>query len=736
VRLFNSVFKTETTNDPMHYASKGADMGDELGLSAEPPQPDKDTKNMNKVLSNLNNINAMNAGKIFLSVQKKNAALAAEYENQKAPEWKPTPPTPTNDTMTKTLKAVNAAMKEEKSKEKWFKSQLSVEGRSVLVSERFESGAADGWKAVTINTKKLPGAVKSSLKIMPNTNDASLEVTDSKLSGDVWYWSLPIASTKGNHWLGKMDAADSGTLTFELKQNPLKANLVVPSEGAADSPQKSVQGYKTTADIILHGGGGSGVKSTLAFYMNRYAATIQQPSQTTWTKYEIPLSSVKGDPTLGKPWALKTDAFDVEATNTHFADVLANLDTILIRGRYQTGIETTSIRNVMIMGCPLRCENGGTVIRDRCVCQCKAGFAGARCQEQVSFDFESMSERGQGTGMCITLCRPKLKSSFAGANSYLECRERHNTNFYASAEPIAMMTQCSGETNQLFNLNQDSAGGTRFMSTALPGYCLGVAGAAAKNGIKSIGFDQVSGNAMSVVMCSKANGANLWDMKQVKSMTKGIYRIASKERGDAGGRCMSPHISWSQACADKQCSVESSSMEVRQAILSNCNDVSDENRFYFGPSKYEKQRKRKLSGKMAAASKVQITPQQEILQMELKIMQAKRKLSKLKEATESARNRVKIQNEQKMLEALEHKKRLLQEKLRKANAEKYKEMREKLSLVRAKTNSSNVNATRALPNPAPKRHFDKAGLSYASQTPGQDATQATTPEALDDVLES
>lgn len=28
---------------------------------------------------------------------------------------------------------------------------------------------------------------------------------------------------------------------------------------------------------------------------------------------------------------------------------------------------------------------------------------------------------------------------------------------------------------------------------------------------------------MSVVMCSKANGANLWDMKQVKSMTKHGY---------------------------------------------------------------------------------------------------------------------------------------------------------------------------------------------------------------------
>lgn len=114
MRLFNSVFKTEPPNQ--YAASRNADMGDVL--SADPPQPDQDTRNMNKVLANLNNVNAMNAGKIFMSIQKKNAQVSAQYEKEKAPEWQPAPLKPKNDTLTKTLKKANAAIKEEKAKEK------------------------------------------------------------------------------------------------------------------------------------------------------------------------------------------------------------------------------------------------------------------------------------------------------------------------------------------------------------------------------------------------------------------------------------------------------------------------------------------------------------------------------------------------------------------------------------------------------------------------------------------
>ena len=113
---------------------------------------------------------------------------------------------------------------------------------------------------------------------------------------------------------------------------------------------KKLQQYETFADVILHGGSGQRSKWTLGFYFNRYGLTRKQPSSSTWTRYEVPLSPVAGDPTLGAPWVVKTNAFDMDASESHFENVLGNLDTILIRGRYQTGTETTKIRNIFITG--------------------------------------------------------------------------------------------------------------------------------------------------------------------------------------------------------------------------------------------------------------------------------------------------------------------------------------------------------------------------------------------------
>lgn len=508
------------------------------------------------------------------------------------------------------LKNVSKVVSKAEMKEKEFKKRLANSGQKVLVSEDFIGPTTSGWGAVTMHMKKLPGGLDRNIPVELLEKDKSLSVTDTALKGKVWYWKVPKESSKGKAWLGSMQDAMDGKLIFEMNQSPVGLNEILPSEGNKESTSSRVGAYDTFADIILHGGQGERAKWTLGFYLSRYALTNVQPSSNTWTKYEVPLGPVAGDPVTGNPWVIKTEAFDMDASETHFKDVLGNVDTMLIRGRYQTGTETTKIRNVMIVGCPKRCENGAEVLRDRCVCKCKKGYIGDRCETQASNDFENLGKKGQGSGKCLTLCRPKLKATRSGQVTYLECSQKHNTNFYPSAQPIAMFTPCSGESNQLWHYDGDSKKGDRYRSVALPGFCLAQANAVATKGAADMGFNMPTAPGLSVEMCSNENPANIFKQTPVRSMEKGVDRFSTevyyKETKTTSTLCIAPHFPWENGCADVQCSMDGSDASIRQAVLKDCDGSSNENRFYFGASRYLAQREEEAKGdKAAAASLVQ-----------------------------------------------------------------------------------------------------------------------------------
>jgi len=496
--------------------------------------------------------------------------------------------------------------------EEKLKKRVADSGQKLLVNEGFNGGTSGGWAAVIADMKKLPGSVLRSLPMEVDSKTNSISASDDALKGPVWYWNVPKDASTGGRFLGAMTDALGGKLTFEMKQSKLGSNEIIPSEGASDSNSRHVKVYNTFADVVLHGGAGKQLKRTIGFYFNRYPLTKKQPSASEWTKYTVPLKAVDGDPSFGKPWAFKTNAFDEDATDEHIKDVLSNLDTIMIRGRFQTGKQTTHLKNVYITGCPRRCKNGGEVLRDQCICKCQRGFKGEMCAQRIQYNFESITKEGHGVGKCLSVCRPKIKSTDSGQEIHLDCSEKHNSNYYASAPPVMMLTQCSGLSNQLFEYDGKSKSGPRYRSVSLAGFCLAAASAQVRKGLKQLKFDPISA-PLSVVMCSKTNEANLWTQTEVRTMQRGVYRFALKKDGTdikrtktepselTSGMCIVPHIPWNRPCADKQCDALNGEA-VRQAVLRDCDAKSNDNMFRFTASSYLLQREMKPTGNMTNES--------------------------------------------------------------------------------------------------------------------------------------
>jgi len=744
VRLFNSIFtagslapqkpsakgkelgagtEDEPTNEEVEAAAGTSFSADAAAASDDPAIPPGAIASLNTVVSNINNVNADNAGKIFEDVMSINAAKAHEIEiNKQNNKW--TPPAPVTPNITspeivlqKTLEQAEAEVQKQQTKELWFKKRLSAGGKSVLAQETFENQLVNGWAAVKVDVGKLPGGVTSPLQVRVDATENAIRASDSALSGPVWYWSAPAASSAGQAFLGAMKAAKGGTLSFDLNQNTYNGNFEVPSEKGADSNVPQVQGYETFADIILHGGSDPDLKWTLGFYMNRYPQTKRAPSSATWTKYEIPMYPIAGDPALGSPWQLKTDAFDMDVDDKKFEEVLGDLDTILIRGRYQTGEQTTGLRNVLLTGCTTRCENGATLLVDRCVCKCKPGFVGDRCETQTKFDFENLGSDGQATGMCLTMCRPKLKSvsSGTGESEYLECAEQDNINYYPSALPVAMLTMCSGEMNQLFNMDMDSPDGTRYRSAALTGYCLAKGSQAVHQNTVDLGFTPLTSSPLSVVMCSAVNPANLWTPTKVASLDNGGDSVAmrfSSRSVDQGQvpLCLAPHYPWGRGCADEQCSLQGTEEEVRQAVIDDCATQSNRNMFIFGPSQYFKQRNIKALGQMAEASHEQLTPEQKVSKIRLEIARALEHVDQLKAQNESHERDEAIAEEHKKLLLLVAEKQKIEAGMREQLANAYNEFQQKELLK----NSTNATNTLIDIEPALDTQFPEAGTAAVS----------------------
>lgn len=237
------------------------------------------------------------------------------------------------------------------------------------------------------------------------------------------------------------------------------------------------------------------------------------------------------------------------------------------------------------------------MIRDRCVCKCVPGFAGESCSQRVQFDFENLGKSGEGTGKCLTICRPKLKATLSGQKTYLDCSERHNSNYYRSAPPIVMLTQCSGANNQLFTYDGKSKKGRRYRSVALQGYCLAKGGHKAA---KQLNFGTARGATVS--MCSMKNPNNIWKQSKVRGLGSRVYRFSAEHV------CVKPHVSWENGCAGPRCDAGSSGTSIRQAVFGNCDRSSNVNRFRFGASRYLLQRKVKATGEMVKKSKQQYDP--------------------------------------------------------------------------------------------------------------------------------
>lgn len=141
--------------------------------------------------------------------------------------------------------------------------------------------------------------------------------------------------------------------------------------------------------------------------------------------------------------------------------------------------------------------------------------------------------------------------------------------------------------------------------------------------MKDVEFE-VFGTPLGVAMCSKENPDNLWAQSKVRTMGDDIFRFAiggvsnkKDEQGedqaeDEGEQsrteqhlCIVPHRPWSMPCTEAQCTLPASDEDVRQAVLKDCDDESNSNRFNFGASQYLLERNKKRTNMMVAASEKQ-----------------------------------------------------------------------------------------------------------------------------------
>ena len=465
-------------------------------------------------------------------------------------------------------------------------------GLKVLAKEDFSDGLDNGWSAVIPDRDN--GFQTSKMLLVTATN-GSLTATDGANSGTVWYWKAPKADAAGNAILGNMESLVGGTLSFDMGQSALGENRILPSELDGSSLSEAVKKYETYGDVILRGGLPNS-KRTAVFYMNRDSLTDRTPGisageeQQTPTTYSIRMAPITGDPGVGGPWVETGQAFDQDAQQDTLVDILSHLDLLLIRGRFQTGLETSAISKIIFKGCPIRCNNGGKLIRDRCICECKRGFIGEKCSQRVQFDVESLSDKGEGSGKCLTVCRPKLKTTVSGQEAELNCNPRHNSVYYPSAVPIVMITTCRGDTNQLFYVGEQSPNSktVSYESVGLRGYCLGANNPGITRSLKDIHWGNNSFKPLTLVMCSKVNSDNIWNLKHTTGLPEYTRRLMlSTATNSSQTFCMSPHASWDSTCMDPRClPVGSGSNSQRQAVLRNCDNNALTNRFYVRNSRY------------------------------------------------------------------------------------------------------------------------------------------------------
>jgi hypothetical protein len=163
----------------------------------------------------------------------------------------------------------------------------------VIAESNFDSGL-DGWTIIndgTTPTYFSSGGVD---------NSGFIQSKDRGL-GSYWYWNAPAK------FLGNVSSAYNGHLTFYLRQN-------------------YTNNQSNQDDIILTGGG-----ITLVYN------TSYNPG-VNWTFYDILLHE--------SGWNDKSN--NLPATQTQIQTVLANLQSLRIRGEYRSGADTGGIDSVVL----------------------------------------------------------------------------------------------------------------------------------------------------------------------------------------------------------------------------------------------------------------------------------------------------------------------------------------------------------------------------------------------------
>lgn len=165
---------------------------------------------------------------------------------------------------------------------------------TILAESHFESGL-EGWTVFN------DGSAPVHLSSGGLNNSGFIESYDLG-QGTYWYWNAPAG------FLGDKSAAYNGHLTFYLRQN-----------------YTNLQSNKD--DLILVGGG-----ITLVFN------TAYNPG-ISWTSYDVPLQESYG-------W--KDKATGLLASQAQMQTVLANLETLRIRGEYRSGSDIGGIDSVVL----------------------------------------------------------------------------------------------------------------------------------------------------------------------------------------------------------------------------------------------------------------------------------------------------------------------------------------------------------------------------------------------------
>lgn len=165
---------------------------------------------------------------------------------------------------------------------------------TTLAESHFESGL-DGW--TIINDGSTPVHFSSG-----GLNNSGFIESYDLGQGSYWYWSAPAG------FLGDKSAAYNGHLTFYLRQNYTNRQ-------------------SNQDDLVLIGGG-----ITLAFN------TAYNPG-VNWTSYDVPLQESYG-------WVDK--ATGLLASQAQMQAVLADLQSLQIRGEYRSGSDIGGIDSVVM----------------------------------------------------------------------------------------------------------------------------------------------------------------------------------------------------------------------------------------------------------------------------------------------------------------------------------------------------------------------------------------------------